>query len=140
METREDSKKIKRLLEDRKTKINNCDKITRAICNLDTEKVPGTRLKALNKKENAGDWCEYSILFEIDKYKDTPEYLSHVFDCLRKIIKSYSTLDIESIGIDEVDCSYPDFYYVLIYILSYGGKESKEDKEDYFASGGGFCC
>lgn len=150
METQGDSK-IKYLLECESERIREGrvygytekDEISKFILSLDTEKVPGIRVKTLNMKINSnteeGDWSEYQVLYEIDKYKDMPDYLSHVFKCLGKIFNSFSHLDISSMGIQEVDCSYSDYYYILIYILSDGRKESKKIEEDYFSAGGGEC-
>lgn len=119
------------------------DKIAKHIWSLDTEKVPGVRVKTLDIEvhynKETGNWRGYQVLYEIDKYKDMPDYLSHVFKCLGKIIYSFSHLDISSMGIQEVDCSYSDYYYILIYILSDGREESKKIEEDYFSAGGGEC-
>ena len=148
METQEDSK-IKYLLrvvsemmlDGRDEGYEYDDKIAKHIWSLDTEKVPGVRVKTLDIEKHynkeTGSWREYQVLYEIDKYKDNSDYLSHVFKCLGKIINSFSHLDICSMGIQEVDCSYSNYYYVLIYILSDGKEEIK--KEDYFSDGGRKC-
>ena len=143
METQVDSK-IKKLLEpnyDGTVPGYVDDSITRAVFRLDPETVPGVRIKALDqvsKSGECGSWDEYHILYELDKYLDTSDYLSHIFKSLGKVMSSLSQLKIDSIGIEEVDCDYSDYYYVLIYILS-NGKSYKESKEDYHSDGGGYC-
>ena len=143
METRVDSK-IRKMLEPNPdgTVPGYVDSdITRAILHLDPEKVPGVRVKTLSqlkKISDGGIWEECLVLYEIDKYLDTSDYLSHVFKCLGKVMSSLSRLKIDSIGIEEVACDYSDYYYVLIYILS-DGKSYKESKENYHIDGGGYC-
>lgn len=102
------------------------------------DRTPGIKLRFLetkNKKREYGEWIYYNILFEAYKYKDNPEYLSHIFSSISKIIKTwenYSNIDV--IGIQEVDCEETDYYYILIYILSDGkDKEQIEcDRNDIF--------
>ena len=77
---------------------------------------------------------EYNVLLEIQKREETARYLSFAFENLSNLVKSLSGLNIESIGIDEVDCGESDYYYVLIYILS-DGQDQKT--ENYFLEGGG---
>ena len=143
METRVDSK-IKKMLEpnsDGTVPGYEDNDITRAILHLDPENVPGVRVKTLSQLKrisDGGSWEEYLVLYEIDKYLDTSDYLSHVFKCLGKVMSSLSRLKIDSIGIEEVACDYSDYYYVLIYILS-DGKSYKESKENYHIDGGGYC-
>lgn len=123
------------MLGDRRLEVS--DDITKSILSIDPEQHPGIKVKFIESKKIKGeksDWVEYNVLFEIVKYKDTPEYLSYAFKELGKIIKSLSHQKITSIGVNEVDCGYSDFYYVLIYILS-DGKTNKEE-ENCFASGG----
>lgn len=143
METRVDSK-IRKILEpnsDGTVPGYEDNNITRTILYLDPETVPGIRVKTLEqvrRLEDSGSWDEYYILYEIDKYSDTPNYISHIFKCLGKAMNSLSSLEIDSIGIEEVACDYSDYYYVLIYILS-DGKSYKEGKENYHNDGGGYC-
>ena len=104
--------------------------ITRTVFNIDPETFPGIRLKFIessSKKECCGSWIEYNVLLEIDKYKDNAEYLSFVLKNLGKLLKSIDNVRIESMGIQEVECGLPDYYYILIYILSDGKDEKKED-------------
>ena len=69
--------------------------VTQKILSHDEEKTPGIRLKFLEAKKRdleGGSWEEYSILYEVTKYSDSPEYLGHVFKSLGKIIKTYESL------------------------------------------------
>lgn len=141
METQVGSK-IRELLSMKgKTRLCVKNDITFALMNLDPEFTPGIRFKFLETKEQnteAGDWYEYNLLLEIDKYKDTVEYVSYIFKGISRIIKNFSNLKIDSIGISEVDGSIPEYYYVLIYILS-DGKDNKSvtENDDFFRAGGG---
>lgn len=115
------------------------DGITKSILSIDPEQYPGIRVKFVESKKIKGDegnWIEYNVLFEVLKYKDTPEYLGHTFKEFGKIIKSLSHVGIDSIGVNEVDCGYSDFYYILVYILSDGGEKTNKEEEDCFISGG----
>ncbi len=141
METQEDFK-IDKLLEEYENLVKEGrvlgysvdDKVAKCILSFDTEKVPGVKMKTFNKiirSNTEGEWTEYQVLYEINKYLDTPEYLSHVFNCLGKIIKSFSHLsEINSIGIQEFDGSHSGYYYILVYILS-DGKEFKKSEFDF---------
>lgn len=123
-----------------KVRLSVKNELTLALMNLDPEFAPGVRFKFLEvkkKDEEMGSWIEYNLLLEIDKYQDSVEYLSYMFKNLGKVIKSYSNLEIESIGLSEVECSLPNYYYVLIYILSNGKDKEFKIEEDYFESGGG---
>lgn len=113
------------------------NEITKAILELNPELTPGINLKFLeSKKRNTdnGSWVEYNVLLEIQKREETARYLSFAFENLSNLVKSLSDLNIESIGIDEMDCGESDYYYVLIYILS-DGQDQKT--ENYFLEGGG---
>ena len=50
------------------------------------------------------------------------------------MVSALKKLDVDSIGLQEVDCSEADGYYILIYILSNGkeirGKEFEEISEE----------
>lgn len=108
--------------------------LTQKILEYDYEdKTPGIRLRFLEtrkKEKEAGEWYNYNILFEVDKYKDSPEYLSHVFSSISRIIKTWEGhSNIDVVGIQEVDCEEANYYYILIYILSDGkDKEQTECK------------
>lgn len=137
METQEGSK-ISRLLRMKGlSRLEVRNEITKAILELNPELTPGINLKFIeNKKKNTdnGSWVEYNVLLEIQKREETVRYLRFAFENLSNLIKSLSGLNIESIGIDEVDCGESDYYYVLIYILS-DGQDQKT--ENYFLEGGG---
>lgn len=125
-------KGIKRL------EVNNT--LTDKILNFNySEETPGVRLKFLETRRNEleeGGWVNYNILFEVDKYKDTPEYLKHVFSSISKIIGTWESETglIDVMGIQEVDSGKAGFYYVLIYMLGDGQDkklENYEEKEQY---------
>ena len=112
--------------------------ITQSLMNLDPELIPGVRLKfleSINCNEACGNWANIYALIEIDKFQETAEYISYAMKGLGKLIKTCSIhTNIDSLGIQEVECGLPKYYYVLIYILSNG--ETKEIKEDCFRDGG----
>lgn len=96
------------------------DDITTKIQYLDEENTPGTRIKYINSflvKGKESKWKEYDVLIEIDKFKDSPDYMSLVFKNISKIFRSISFLDITSVGIQEFSGNYSDYYYLLIYII-----------------------
>lgn len=68
------------------------------------------------------DWNEYMILYKFSK-KDDAEYLGSCFKLLGKMITRFRCVDYE-FGIQELDASKPDGYYILLYGLS--GKKEKE--------------
>lgn len=68
------------------------------------------------------DWNEYMILYKFSK-KDDAEYLGSCFKLLGKMITHLRYVDYE-FGIQELDASKPDGYYILLYGLS--GKKEKE--------------
>ena len=97
------------------------DEITRKLQSLDEEDTPGTRIKFVNSFVKKGDnksWKEYEVMIEIDKFKNTSDYMELAFKNISKIFRSISFLDtISSIGIQEFSGSYSDYYYLLIYII-----------------------
>lgn len=68
------------------------------------------------------DWNEYMILYKFSK-KDDAEYLGSCLKLLGKMITRLRCVDYE-FGIQELDASKPDGYYILLYGLS--GKKKKE--------------
>lgn len=68
------------------------------------------------------DWNEYMILYKFSKKGDA-EYLGSCFKLLGKMITRLRCVDYE-FGIQELDASKPDGYYILLYGLS--GKKEKE--------------
>lgn len=99
-----------------------------------SDQTPGIRLKFLetrSKDLDNGGWTNYNILFEADKYNDTPEYLSHIFSSISRIVSTWEdeTGLIDVVGIQEVDTEEAEFYYILLYILGDGkDKESVEEE------------
>lgn len=138
METQVGSKIAELLRMKGRSRLAVKNSITQSLMNLDPELIPGIRLKFLestNCNEENGNWANIYALIEIDKFQETAEYISYAMEGLGKLIKTCSIhTDIDSIGIQEMECGLPKYYYVLIYILSNG--ETKEIKEDYFRSGG----
>lgn len=135
METQENSKIFKYLLNSNTTNLEISDELTNRILEFDyINKYPGISLKYLESKkrdEELGTWNEYNILFSILKYKDTSDYLGYSLGKLGDLIKDIGKDDIsiDVIGVQEMECSEPDCYYILLYILS-DGKE-KEIAFDY---------
>lgn len=124
---------IRRLLGMKGTKrLEISNNLTEHILNYNySENTSGVSLKFLEtrkRSEELGDWDSYYILFSALKYNDSIEYLDHVFKSISKIISDWSNkVEIDVIGLQEVDCSEAKYYYVLIYILSNGrDKEIKE--------------
>ena len=138
METQVGSKIAELLRMKGRSRLAVKNNITQSLMSLDPELIPGIRLKFLESKnynEENGNWVNIYALIEIDKFAETAEYLSYAMKSLGKIIKTCSSYEnIDSIGIQEMECGLPKYYYVLIYILSDG--ETKEIKEDYFRDGG----
>ena len=87
--------------------------------------MEGIRVKFLETRRvetGTGTWVDYYILLEALKLEeDRPEYLGSIFERIGIYIKSlrqFSSLD--SIGLQEVECSLPRFYYFLLYIQTDG--------------------
>ena len=77
-----------------------------------------------------GTWIEYFALYKMKKWVETVKYLEYVFGCLSKLMSELHDLPIDSIGLQEVDCSEPESYYVLIYILSDGQNIRKTGEQE----------
>jgi hypothetical protein len=138
METRVGSKISDLLKMKGRSRLAIKNSITQSLMNLDPEQIPGVRLKFLESRgfeTEGGNWANIYALFEIDKFQESAEYISYALKGLGDLIKTCSVhSDIDSIGIQEMECGLPKYYYVLVYILSNG--EDKEIKEDCFQSGG----
>lgn len=138
METRVGSKISDLLSMKGRSRLAVKNNITQSLMSLDPESVPGIRLKFLesqNHDEDSGTWANIYALFEIDKFQESTEYLNYVMKGLGKLIKTTcNQSNIDAIGIQEMECGLPNYYYILFYILSNG--EDKENKEDFFQSGG----
>lgn len=63
---------------------------------------------------------EYMILYKFSKSKDTAEYLGECLRLLGKMIVRLKCVDYD-FGIQELDTTQPDYYYILLY----GLKEKK---------------
>lgn len=95
-----------------------------------TEKIlelpPGViDLQFLESKRFSG-WNEYNALFRIKKIKESAPYFEVIFGSLSRLMKDLSDIENDGLGIQEVECGLPDYYYVLIYIIKNDGKESNE--------------
>ena len=77
-----------------------------------------------------GTWIEYFALYKMKKWVETVKYLEYVFSCLSKLMGELHDLPVDSIGLQEVDCSEPESYYVLIYILSDGQNIRKTGEQE----------
>ena len=113
---------------DRRLAVEN--EITETILSQDEKDTPGLRLKFLESRKrglDGGTWIEYFALYKMKKWVETADYLEYTFTSLAKLMSTLKKLDVDSIGLQEVDCSESDSYYVLIYILS-NGKEIRGEK------------
>lgn len=120
--------RILRLRGDRRLAVEN--EITETILSQDEKDTPGLRLKFLESRKrglDGGTWIEYFALYKMKKWVETADYLEYTFTSLAKLMSTLKKLDVDSIGLQEVDCSESDSYYVLIYILS-NGKEIRGEK------------
>ncbi len=125
--------RILRLRGDRRLEVENI--VTEKILSLSEADTPGLRLKFLESRERraleGGTWTEYFVLYKMKKWVETAKYLEYVFSCLSKLMGELRGLPIDSIGLQEVDCSEPESYYVLIYILSDGQSiRTKEGEQE----------
>lgn len=96
----------------------------------------GINLRFLESKRmvtETGEWEEYSVLYEVKKIKESPQYLSEVLKIIGQLLDRIgkSNLEIESMGIQEVECGLSDYYYVLIYIIN-NGKDKEGENENNF--------
>lgn len=121
--------RILRLRGDRRLMVEN--EITDTILGQSEADTPGLRLKFLESRKRSledGDWNEYFVLYKMKKWVETAGYLEYIFSCLSKLLGKLKDLPCDSIGLQEVDCSEPGSYYILIYILSDGRNKSNEEK------------
>ena len=104
--------------------------ITDTILGQSEADTPGLRLRFLESRIRGldeGEWIEYFALYGMKKWKESANYLEHIFSCLSKVAASLKNLEIDSIGIQEVDCGEAENYYILIYILSNGREKRNKD-------------
>lgn len=129
---------IKRLLSMKGTKrLEIGNNLTEYILNYNySENTPGISLRFLEtrkRSEELGDWDNYYVLFSALKYNDSIEYLDHIFKSISKIISDWSDkIEIDVIGLQEVDCSEVKYYYILIYILSNGRDKEIGERNTLF--------
>ena len=125
-----DCREIQRILKlrgDRRLAVEN--DITERILSIN-EKDGLVRLKFLESRKrelSGGSWEEYFVLYRVKKWVDTANYLEYIFKCLSTVMSELKDLTFDSIGLQEVDCSQAEDYYVLIYILSNGKEHVREE-------------
>lgn len=123
--------RLLRLRGDRRLEVENS--VTEKLLSLTEEATPGLRLKFLESRKRdleGGTWIEYFALYKMKKWVETVQYLEYIFGCLSKLMGELHDLPIDSIGLQEVDCSEPESYYVLIYILSDGQSIRKTGEQE----------
>ena len=120
---------------DRRLAVEN--EITDTILAHSEKDTPGLRLKFLESRKRGldnGTWVEYFALYKMKKWTDSADYLEYIFSSLAKMMSALKKLKVDSIGLQEVDCSEAESYYILIYILSDGkeirGEETEEINEE----------
>ena len=117
---------------DRRLAVEN--EITEAILSQNEEDTPGLRLKFLESRKrglDGGSWVEYFALYKMKKWVETADYLEYVFTSMAKVISTLKNLNVDAIGLQEVDCSEAGSYYILIYILSDGKEDENLITTDY---------
>ena len=122
--------RILRLRGDRRLEVENT--VTEKILSLSEARTPGLRLKFLESRSRSlegGAWTEYFVLYKMKKWEETARYMEYMFHSLSILMGELHDLPIDSIGIQEVDCSEPESYYVLIYILSDGQSIRTKERE-----------
>lgn len=68
-------------------------------------------------KKIHSEWTEYKILYSYPKTNRKDE-LSFLFSqCMVELRKIEDLDKVESIGLQEVDCSEAGYYYILIYVI-----------------------
>lgn len=83
--------------------------------------VPSDMVEFVGCIQNEYDtFDEYMILYKFSKSKDTAEYLGECLKLLGKMITRLRCVDYD-FGIQELDTTQPDYYYILLY----GLKEKK---------------
>ena len=75
-----------------------------------------------------GEWVEYKTLYSILKCSNDIEYLQYILANSSNIIGSLEKFEPDYVNIEEFDCSYPDYYYVLLYIRKDIGEEKEENE------------
>ena len=92
------------------------DELTSAILNAKFSHYSGLNLKFLDTKKYT-DWTEYNILLELRKSEETVLDFITRLNQLSRFLEEVIEFDVDSIGIQEIDCGSSDYYYILIYIL-----------------------
>lgn len=127
MEVQEYSKIKKYLSLKGNNRLEFKNELTEKILTFDyLNKTPGINLRFLETKkyvsseEDDNKWIEFNILYEVLKFKETPEYYSYIFEKLSNIIKEYNVnfdKDRMRLGIQETYCEDSKSYFILFYII-----------------------
>lgn len=110
------------------------------LLSVDYEQFPGLgheflearRKKSQDPEEECG-WEEYKLLLRGNKFSSSTDYHSWLFKTIGKFLATIPTerYRIQSMGIEEIDCSEPDSYYILLYFICNGEtKSSKKEKKE----------
>ena len=131
MEVQGQSSEIRRLLNMRgQSRLMVKSDLTFNIINsLKSLEVKPIRLKFMESQlkrstEKNQDWVEIKVMLEILKLEENnPAYFCQI---LKDLYKTFSFLkdnnDIQEIGLQEMECGMPKYYYLLIYIHQNYGK------------------
>lgn len=87
-------------------------------------------LESRKLETDYGSWEEYSVLYEIKKEMECPFYLSQSLEHLSEFLCEIGRLNVESVGIQEIECGLSDYYYVLIYIINNGIEKDKSENNE----------
>jgi hypothetical protein len=75
-------------------------------------------LQSRDVKGDLDHWTEYDILIGIKKIEECPRYLSFVmFQLYEFLCDDLSGHGLKGFGIQEVECSLDDYYYILFYAI-----------------------
>lgn len=126
MEVQVDSRKIAKLLNKKgQERLAVVDDITAGIHSVvnklsETTCIKLSFLETLLKEDS---WVEYYLLLEFPKMENHVKYLGREFYELSKFLEEFDKIvdfdksKINSMGIEEVDTTQPQSYFVLLYVL-----------------------
>lgn len=105
------------------------DDLTESLLNLEFPKV--LFLESRKKETDYGIWKEYYILVDLKKI-ESPEYFKYLFFQINKIFSLLRKYNIDSSGIQELECS-NNSYELLIYIIRDGKEKcNRTEYEEIF--------
>lgn len=94
------------------------DSLVEKIQGQDYSGLPGISLRFLETRKKNDDWTEYNVLYQVSKTgSGNAQYLTFIFTLMSILTRGFKGYNIDSIGIQEVECSLPGYYYFLIYII-----------------------